>query len=336
MSDIGFIVIGAPKAGTTSLFEYMRRHPQIHMPAQKEISFFASDRAYQRGIDSYLSLILKGAPSGAVCGEATPRYMAGAPSNTVVDNSEYGTLPSASDYGAPLEEVIPRRIKQSFPDVKLICVLRDPVARAHSHYRMSVLNRVESRSFTEAIDQLIEPETLERTRLAHSYNDGYVVYGEYGRVIGGFLRVFPREQLMVIFSGELAQRPSETVAKVFEFIGVATDFVPENLNTRYLAGAAKQRLPGLNLYVWKTNFARIRPARALWRALPDRVHRGISHAYNVTAYRIQLWNARRDVVDNDDVPSSTRLKLINHFRPDSETLGDMLNMDIPWLDEWAR
>ncbi len=138
---------------------------------------------------------------------------------------------------------------------------------------------------------------------------------------------------MVIFSDELAQQPRETVAKVFGFIGVAPDFLPNNLNTRYLTAAVKQRIPGLNLFVWKTHFARVRPARTLWHALPIRVHREISRTYSMAAYRIQLWNARRDAV-SDDMPLSTRLKLISHFRPDSEVLSDLLNKEIPWLKVW--
>ncbi len=334
MPDIGFLIIGAQKAGTTSLFEYMRRHPQIHMPAEKELYFFNSDLAYQRGRDWYLTVMLQGAPPGAVCGEATAEYLAVPPYKDIADTKNPNTAASL-DHGAPPEEIVPQRIKQFFPDVKLICVLRDPVARAYSHYRMGILSRTESRSFEQAIDQLLQPRALERARATQTVTDGYVVGGEYARVLAGFLRVFPREQLMVIFSGELEQRPSETLAAVFGFIDVATDFVPENLNTRYLAAAVKQRIPGLNLFVWKANLAHIRPARALWQALPTSVHRGAGRAYSVAAYRIQLWNARRDAV-SDDMPSSTRLKLATHFRPDSEALRDMLDMDIPWLEEWAR
>jgi hypothetical protein len=339
MSEIGFLIIGAQKAGTTSLFEYMRRHPQIHMPAEKELYFFNSDRAYSRGRDWYLTVMSKGAPPDAVCGEATAEYMAGVPYKDLTDDKHAGTAGDSNgsdpNGNEPLEEVVPRRIKEFFPDVKLICVLRDPVARAYSHYRMAVLSRVESRSFDDAIDQLMEPAALEHARSAHTRTDGYVAGGEYARVLAGFLRVFPREQLMAIFSGELEQRPSETLAAVFGFIGVATDFVPDNLNTRYLAAADKQRVPGLNLFVWKTNLARVRPARALWHALPTSIHRGVGRAYSVAAYRVQLWNARRDAA-REDIPSSTRLKLAAHFQPDGEALRDMLDMDIPWLEEWVH
>jgi hypothetical protein len=332
MSDIGFLIIGAQKAGTTSLFEYMRRHPQIHMPADKELYFFNADGAYRRGLDWYLMNVLRGAPAGAVCGEATAEYMTGVPHRDIADDKreDSDTNPDSS---GPLVEVIPRRIKHCLPNVKLICVLRDPVARAYSHYRMMVLDRAESRSFDDAIDQLLEPSSIQQARITRTRTNGYVVNGEYYRVLDAYLRVFPRDQLMVIFSDDLADRPVETLATVFDFVGVSSSFVPDNLDTRYLAGATKQRIPGLNLFIWRERLTRIPLARSLWYALPDRFRTSVSRTYGVAGYRTALWNARRDV-PGDDMTSSARKKLISHYQPDGEALSDMLRRDIPWLAEW--
>jgi hypothetical protein len=334
MPDIRFLIIGAPKAGTTSLFEYMRVHPQIHMPAEKELYFFNMDRSYRRGWDWYSAVMLRGAPPDAICGEATTEYMSGAPYADIDDRDR---SESAEDLGdsRSLEEVIPRRIEQVLPDVKLICVLRDPVARAYSHYRMMALGGVESRPFEEAIDQLLDPVALEHSRVARARDNGYVIIGEYCRLLAGFLRVFPREQLMVIFSDELARSPRQTLPNLFEFIGVSSDFLPDNVDTRYREAATKQRIPGLNLVTWQTNLARARSARTLWHTLPDRMQRTIDHAYNVTNHRIEMWNAWRGVV-GDDMPPSVRERLIAHFRPDSEALADLLGRDIPWLAAWEH
>jgi hypothetical protein len=333
MPEIGFLIIGAPKAGTTSLFEYMRVHPQIHMPAEKELYFFNMDRSYRRGWDWYSAAILRGAPPGAICGEATTEYMSGAPYTNITDQPDRGRPPEDTGDDESLEEVIPRRIEQVLPDVKLICVLRDPVARAYSHYRMMALGGVESRTFEEVVDQLLDPAVLKHTRVARSRDNGYVINGEYARLLAGFLRVFPREQLMAIFSDELAQSPRQVLAHLFEFIGASPDFLPDNLDTRYRAAATKQRIPGLNLVTWQMGMARVRSARALWHALPDRLQRTIDHAYSVTNYRVELWNAWRGAVD-DDMPPAMRERLIAHFRPDSEALADLLDRDIPWLATW--
>lgn len=329
MSEIGFLIIGAQKGGTTSLFEYMRRHPRIHMPPEKEIAFFNRDRAFRRGWDWYLTRVVRGAPPDAVCGEASTYYMSGCPGD-VLDNERRERRASLRDTES-LEEVIPRRIKQFLPDVKLICVLRDPVARAYSAYRMMVLQGSESRSFDEAIDQLMVPRSMDRARAVPTLTNGYVVMGEYCRVLAGFLRIFPREQLMVVFTDELAEQPAGTLASVLEFVGVEADFVPNNLNTRYRVAAIKERIPGLHLGAWQASLARARPARVLWHALPEHVRRGIDGA----SYHAAMWNARRGGV-GDDMSPAVRERLRAHFRPDGEALGDLLDRDPPWLATWAR
>jgi len=334
MPNVGFLIIGAPKAGTTSLFEYMRLHPQIHMPAEKELYFFNMNRNYRRGLDWYLTTMLRNAPQDAICGEATTEYMSGAP---YLDGEDPAPIPQAvrtSASGAP-EEIIPQRIRRALPDVKLICVLRDPVERAYSHYRMMALGHGESRSFEEAIDQLMDPMRLEQARVTRSRDNGYVVNGEYARLLAGFLRVFPRDQLLVIFSDDLARSPNETLASVFSFVGVSPDFVPDNAGTRYRTAAVRQRIPGLNLVTWQTNLARVGPIRAAWHGLPDRMRAAIDRSYNMTNYRVEMWNAWRGSV-GDDMPPSVRDRLIAHFRDDSEALAQMLGRDIPWLTTWAR
>ena len=332
-SRVGFLIIGAAKSGTTSLFEYMRRHPQIHMPAEKELHFFNVDRSYRRGPEWYLTRVLQDAPPDSICGEATPDYMNGAPYIDDVTEGQRGTTVACSGGRETPEEIIPWRIKRALPDVKLICVLRDPVARAYSCHRMRSLNGVELRSFEEAIAELMEPRAMENARREPSETNGYVVHGEYARLIAGYLRVFTREQLMEIFSDELGERPAETLAAVFDFVGVSRGFVSDNLTTRYREAAVQQRIPGLTLYLWQRRLARIRAARAFWHALPSRVRREVDRAYGVTSYRVGLWNARRGTL-GDDISPSVRRRLIAHFRADSEALGEMLGRKVPWLKAW--
>lgn len=324
MSRIGFLIIGAQKAGSTSLFEYIRRHPQIYMPAEKELYFFNVDRAYRNGWERYRMNMLGGAPSGAVCGEATAEYM-GSPYH---DDLE-GAL---DDADVPVEEIIPRRIKNYLPEIKLICVLRDPVMRAYSHYQMATLDRAETRTFGEAVGQLIEPDAIERSRAESSKSNGYIVNGEYGRLLAGYLRVFARDQLLVIFSDELAQEPEATLAKAFQFAGVDADFVPDNLNTRYRTMAVRQRIRGLNLFTWQTKLATFPALRALWHNLPQPIRLRIDRVYNVLGYHVGLWNRRSKDGPDREMPAAVRDALAAHFRPDGEALGVLLGREIPWLE----
>jgi len=335
MPKIGFLIIGAPKAGTTSLFEYMRAHPQVHMPGEKELYFFNMDRNYKRGWDWYEATVTRNAPPEAICGEATTEYLSGAPYAEPAGKAQGEDDLADPPDCASFEEVIPRRIRSALPDARLICVLRDPVRRAYSHYRMMALSKVESRSFEQAVAELIAPATLEQTKRVRSRLNGYVVNGEYARLLGGFLRVFPREQLKVIFSDDLESRPAKTIAEVFEFIGVAGDFVPSTLGTRFREAAVRERVPGLNLISWQATFARSRVARAMWHALPDRPRQSIDHAYNVANYRVEMWNGWRGVAD-DDMSPAVHERLAEHYLADSEALAEMLSAPVPWISSWAR
>jgi hypothetical protein len=328
--SIAFLIVGAQKAGTTSLFEYLRRHPQIHMPAEKEISFF--NRNYHRGWDWYTATMLRDAPANAVCGEASIGYMCGTPYADIAGNDR-GYRPPTQEIDKPLETVIPERIKEAIPEVKLICVLRDPVARAYSHYQMTVLSRAEPRTFDDAVDALASANALEQARITPTTTNGYIVNGEYGRVLAGFLEVFSREQILVVFSNELSERPIQTLERVLDFIGVKSDFVPDNLDTRYRAAATKQRVPSLDLYAWQKTIARVRFLRTLWHGLPARLHATIDRGYRVASYRVTMWNALRDGA-KQDMSAETRAKLIEHFLPDSQELGRLAGLEVPWLAGW--
>jgi len=335
LTGIDFLIIGAQKAGTTSLFEYVRKHPQIHMPAEKEVSFFG--RNYDRGWDWYMATVSRGAPPDAICGEASIGYMSGTPFADITLN-EQGHKPDTQMFNEPLENIIPERIRMSLPDVRLICVLRDPVARAYSHHQMAVLDEAESRTFDDAINDLLTTNALTNSRITPTNSNGYIVNGEYHRILAGFLDVFPREQLMVIFSNELSANATSTLARIFDFIGVSSDFVPDNLNARYRAAATKRIIPGFDLYDWQRSAAGFRPLRVLWHGLPKSLRVKVDRGYRVCGYRVRMWNAHRSNATRavSDMSAETRAALIRHFLPDSHALARLVDLEIPWLADWQE
>jgi hypothetical protein len=332
MPSIDFLIIGAQKAGTTSLFEYMRRHPQIHMPPEKEVSFFTN--MYERGMDWYMGAVLRGAPSDAICGEASIAYMVGTPFADVARN-DLGFCPPAQVCDTPLENIVPERIRACLPNVKLICVLRDPVARAYSHYQMAVLNRVESRTFDHAIRDSLSSDALRHARIAPTSTNGYIVNGEYCRILQGFVEVFPREQLLPICSDELSDDPASALVRVFSFIDANPDVMPDNLHVKYRTAATEQRVPHLDLYAWQTAVARSRLLRDLWYRLPDQLRARIDRGYSVAGYRTTMWNAKR-YARPQQMSGDTRAALVDHFLPDSQGLTQLLGVDLPWLAEWQK
>ena len=180
-----FIIMGAMKAGTTSLYTYLRRHPSIFMPANKEPQFFSLDAKYSLGMPWYHSLF-EPAKQGNVCGEASTCY------------SRAATHPLAAS-----------RILQSIPNVRLLYLLRNPVDRTYSHYRHRMRERVIDGQDMLTLQQYLEaePEAID----ASLYLRQIKVYLETG---------FSREQIEVLLTDDLIADPLTTLNKVQAFVGV--------------------------------------------------------------------------------------------------------------------
>jgi hypothetical protein len=322
---LDFVVIGAAKAGTTSLFEYLRTHPEVHLPSWKETNFFLDPR-YARGVDWYLDWVLGGAPAGSVCGEASVRYMAGTPWR--VSDEEESHRPSAADSEkSSLERVIPSRIHSALPQVKLVALLRDPVQRCVSEYGMAVLRGIEERPLDEAIADLLGPDQLEEDRTYFTDTGCYVVQSEYGRVLEPYFELFGREQILVLFTSELAADPKATVQRVYDYLGVTADFVPPNLGVRYLEGAERPRWRALDLPRMSRALRRNEALRGAWRRLPSSLRR---RAWTST-YKVEKWNRATGAEKKKvEVSPEVEAALRSHFGPDGALLTSLTGLELPW------
>src|SRR4051812_6197591 len=200
-----FLVIGAMKAGTTSLYHYLREHPDIFMPKVKELDFFAVDEAWARGTPWYRQHFAAAGDAPAV-GEASTAY------------TKYPHYPG-----------VPERIARAIPECRLIYVVRDPIERIVSHYRHRVAVGAER-------------EPLERAVVE---NPIYVDYTRYAAQIERYLEWFPREQLLVVDSAGLRDDRRGTVQGVYAFLGVELGFVPQNLSREYYGSSNRTTFPAL-------------------------------------------------------------------------------------------
>ena len=194
-----FIVIGAMKAGTTALWAYLREHPEITGPPWKETSHF--DRYGATGERAYRAHFPTGVPAGTLVGEASPGYV--------------------------FHPVVPQRVHALIPGVRLVVLLRDPVARAFSHYQHAVGLGRETLSFEDAI--AAEPQRLagvhermtsDPAYFSHEWWDhSYFSRGLYAEQLERWLDVFPREQLLVLTNDDLAKDTDATYNRVLAHIG---------------------------------------------------------------------------------------------------------------------
>jgi hypothetical protein len=199
-----FFVIGAAKAGTTSLHTYLGRHPQIQMSANKEPRFFAgpangipfpSDRVWDR--DQYELLF---DPSIKARGEAS------------------------TDYAAhPRRQGAPARIKELVPEAKFIYLVRDPIARTISHFQMAVALMGERRSLKQALGDFSD------------HRSPYIASSLYGLQLENYLRHFPRERILVLDQAELRADRRATLIRAFSFLEVETSAAIPGLEEELLS-----------------------------------------------------------------------------------------------------
>lgn len=196
-----FLVIGAPRCGTSSLARCLRGHPEVFLATPMELRFF--DREYERGL-SWYSGHFAGVDGETAVGEASPSYL----------------------YRAEAVE----RMADAVPSARLIAVLRDPVARAYSHYWMERMRGRERRSFAQAVDDELSGGA---SRPGLSGPDA-MAYLDLGRYLGQLERVcehYPRSSLLVQVFDDVVADPVESYRSVCRFLSVADTFVPALLGT---------------------------------------------------------------------------------------------------------
>ncbi|MFB5630908.1 MAG: sulfotransferase [Nitrosopumilaceae archaeon] len=205
-----FLLIGFPKCGTTSLYEYLIQHPDIYSPIGKEIDYF--DRLYSKGLDWYKvrfplkiqKFFVKNViGKNFITGEATPRYVYHP--HTLV------------------------RIKKTIPNVKFIVLLRNPIERSFSHYNMNVRNGYEYLTFDNAIKR--ENERIkgryEKMRNNENYYSwdydlfGYLEQSKYFEKLKVWMAEFPQEQFLIIQSEDFLKNPSKIYHRVLKFLNLS-------------------------------------------------------------------------------------------------------------------
>ncbi len=319
MEGLDFLVIGAAKSGTTTLFELLRQHPQLYMPPGKEDPFFSRDSKFRAGWKSYATRSLSTAPPGSLCGTATPEYMAG----TVYAP---GADPPDPKHA---ERAVPERIHALFPEIKLIAILRDPVERCISQHMMFRRLGFERRSLDQAVAELLVPQALKRTRVRQGATDTYVVWGEYGRILAGYYEVFEPGQLQVVFLDELASDPAGLLRSIYSHLGVDPDFTPSGLGRRYQPGIARAPYPRLDPFRLRLAATRVRPLRSAWDRLPARRRERVDRVFGELAYRTRLWTRTRRL-SGEEASSHVLEALRGHYAPDVERLASLIGREPPW------
>jgi hypothetical protein len=202
-----FVIIGAQKCGTSSLYAYLTQHPNVMPALEKEVHYFDSN--YDKGIAWYKAHFVTSAYRAVqsfrtgqktITGEASPYYL---------------IYPHA-----------PARLRAVLPAAKLIVLLRNPVDRAYSHYQHQVARGRESLSFEDALraeqkrldgeyERMMRDEHY--TSFAHAHYS-YLLRGIYADQLALWFEVFPREQFLVLSAESLFADASVAVKQTLAYL----------------------------------------------------------------------------------------------------------------------
>lgn len=206
-----FLIIGAAKSGTSSIYRYLLQHPQVYMSPIKEPQFFGLENE---------KLVFRGRPFSAVKQlEDYYRLFENADGHIAIGEASntYLYLPKAS-----------KNIHAHIPSVKLIAILRNPVERAYSSYLHLRRSGAES---IEDFSQALKAED-ERIQKNWEYLFRYKNMGFYGLQLERYYEIFDSQQIKVFLYEEFKNSPKKIIKEMFEFLNVDISFVP-NMSIRW-------------------------------------------------------------------------------------------------------
>lgn len=288
-----FLVVGVPKAGTTTLYHYLREHPEVFMSPAKEPTYFVPRKSRVATWEAYLALFADAGDAKAI-GEATPRYFHD---------------PEAME-----------RIAQALPDVQVVVLLRQPVERALSHYLMLTNNR--TALTPEPFSAFFRRHLAEAPGWEHGTpserprSERSIAMSFYASALERWFERFGRDRVAVFLQDDLRASPERMMAELYGFLGVDPTFLPD-VSRRYNLGQGLPRSGGVQRLVFRQSPAK----RLAQRVVPEVARRAVS--------RILL---RLNQSNRQQLSPAERRTFTAVYRNDIQRLERLLDRDLSaWL-----
>jgi len=294
-----FFILGAAKAGTTSLFDMLNQHPQVYFPVVKEPAFFCDDTYYARGMDWYAQTYYQASDGQPARGDATSRYLF---------------------WGEKVAERI-QSMGLSNP-LRFIIIFREPASLVHSFYWNSVREGHENLEFAQALDKEAERLAERGTQLKI---EGQILFaysriGMYAQQLKYYLAIFPREQFLFLLTEDLKDFSALTkkMQHFLELDDYSANIKPMNSNSAALPRSA-------SLHQWLRNRSRIKDV------LKSFVPYNIRHRMKMSALEMNLKAFKYPELD-----AALAARLRAHYRSETLELQSLIERDLSaWLGESA-
>jgi len=192
-----FILAGAPRSGTTWLYELLSRHPEVYMakPKKPEPKFFLDENIYRRGIKYYSEKWFADVDSEKSAGEKSTNYL---------ENPK-----------------VNRRIHKHLPNIKLVFILREPIARAYSNYLWSRMNGLEDQDFATALALEKTRENRLPQKLQYARPHAYFSRGLYADLLSPYFDLFRREQILCLLYEDIIGKAHILANHLYNFLNIS-------------------------------------------------------------------------------------------------------------------
>lgn len=287
-----FLIIGAAKAGSTSLYNYLKQHPQIFMSSVKEPRYFASE---------YYTTYFKKSYRHSYSQDGMSRQDYEALFDNVRDEIAIGEASTEYLFFQKSAE----RISGVIPNAKIIAILRNPADRAFSAYCYHLRDGRETLPFKEALEK-------ESLRIAQRWQAGwfYKAGGTYYEQLKRYYRHFDAQNIKVILWEDLNEDPQAVCSEVFDFLGVDSQFSPD------LSRSNQSLLPKsafLNRLIFK-NSALKKPLKHLFP----------SFLYEVLTEPIK----KKFYTSKKKMNPEVKQKMVEFYRDDVSKLESLLDINL--------
>lgn len=303
MTMPNFLLIGAAKAGTSSLFFYLKQNPQIYMPSgfQKEPDFFALEGEKLDYPGPRGTFVMKNRVTDLTSYQAL--------FDDVTTEKAIGEASTLYIYS----EKAPHRIKHYIPDAKIIAILRDPAERAFSHYLYWTSQGFEPDTDYN-FDKALAAES-DRIQAGWSHNWHYVQRGFYYQQLKRYYDLFNREQIKVVLYEDLIRDRVGLCEQLFDFLEVDTSWEPKV--NRVVNKTEVPKNNTLNFLLNRPNFAK----SIAKKIIPASIRKPL-------AEKLKQQNKGKPKLSK-----KTRSQLIDVYRDDILQLQDLIHRD---LSSWLR
>ena len=297
-NPVDFLVVGAAKSGTSTLFETLDKHPDIFIPRRKECRYFScmpgdftgprpiAANDIIRSTDEYRGLF-RGAQPGQLCGDISP------------------------DYLYYYQKAVPKILGEVNARIPIVVVLRNPIDRAYSNYLMKVRERREQLTFEDALNA-----EAERISAHWAWGWGYVDVGLYAEQVKAYIDSFERV-LLLLFEEDIVT--GKATEKVLEFLNLpSVPDIPSDIHVN-ISGYPQNRL----LHWFMTDELLVRKIKNVVKATP--MYAGAKQVYR----KIMEANLKKT-----DMAPQTRQMLKERFQDDVDLLVEYTGLPVKkfWKD----